>query len=99
MKRCLAGSISPNEYRPLFHPGGDTRLGRAVHAYLGEVLAKLDIGWYRRIRVNPEKRARGEDWPAEAETMIGIRRLDQLQWCATEVLINEIPGDFIETGV
>jgi O-methyltransferase len=31
--------------------------------------------------------------------MIGLRRLDNLQQCITDVLDHEVPGDIIETGV
>ena len=44
-------------------------------------------------------RAEGRDWPADAHTMIGLRRLDNLQFCLEDVLDRGIPGDFIETGV
>lgn len=49
---------------------------------------------------NPsEQRVSGLDWPARAHSMIGLRRLDNIQVCAAEVLANDIPGDFMETGV
>ena len=45
------------------------------------------------------ERESGSDWPIHAETMIGMKRLDQLQ-AAVETVIHEgIPGDLIETGV
>ncbi len=44
-------------------------------------------------------RAEGRDWPLEAETMVGWRRLDHLQQCITDVLQRRVPGDLIETGV
>ena len=34
-----------------------------------------------------------------SHTMIGRKRLDNLQCCMEEILRNNIPGDFIETGV
>jgi O-methyltransferase len=46
-----------------------------------------------------EKRAGGRDWPPDAHTMIGLRRLDNLQFCIEDVLSREVPGDLIETGV
>lgn len=46
-----------------------------------------------------EKRLIGLDWPKEAETMIGLRRMENLQYCVEEILKNNIPGDLIETGV
>src|SRR5437870_4133936 len=44
-------------------------------------------------------RREGLDWPSRAYTMIGIKRLDNLQHCIENVLDNNVPGDFIETGV
>jgi O-methyltransferase len=53
----------------------------------------------QHVPFDPELRAEGRDWPAEAETMIGLRRLDNLQDCLIDVLERRIPGDLIETGV
>jgi hypothetical protein len=44
-------------------------------------------------------RANGLDWPDEAETMVGLARLDNLQHCIQTVLREEIPGDLLEAGV
>jgi O-methyltransferase len=41
----------------------------------------------------------GLDWPAEAETMIGMQRLTSLQECVETVLADDIPGDLVECGV
>jgi O-methyltransferase len=45
------------------------------------------------------ERAEGRDWPSEAETMIGLRRLDNLQACIAEVIEQDVPGVLMETGV
>ncbi|MGO9283446.1 MAG: TylF/MycF/NovP-related O-methyltransferase, partial [Mycobacterium sp.] len=45
------------------------------------------------------RRELGLDWPAEAETMIGMQRLTSLQHCVETVLGEDIPGDLIECGV
>jgi O-methyltransferase len=44
-------------------------------------------------------RERGQDWPVDAETMIGLRRLDQLESAMNEILTNRIEGDFVEAGI
>jgi hypothetical protein len=44
-------------------------------------------------------RVNGEDWPMVAHTMVGLKRLDNLQHCVEEVLADDVPGDLIETGV
>ncbi|BBZ76999.1 methyltransferase MtfB [Mycolicibacterium anyangense] len=45
------------------------------------------------------QRELGLDWPAEAETMIGMKRLTSLQESVETVIKEDIPGDLIECGV
>lgn len=44
-------------------------------------------------------RSEGRDWPSMAHTMIGLRRLENLQFCVEKVIADGVPGDLIETGV
>lgn len=46
-----------------------------------------------------EGRIQGMDWPAEAETMVGLLRLDNLQSCVLSVIEDDVPGDVLEAGV
>jgi hypothetical protein len=48
---------------------------------------------------DPAVRAEGHDWPTEAETMVGLRRLDNLQDSIVTALGDDVPGDLVETGV
>lgn len=48
---------------------------------------------------NPALRAIGDDWPSQAHTMIGAKRMDNLQECTERILANGVPGDLVETGV
>lgn len=48
---------------------------------------------------DPQKRAEGRDWPRDAETMIGLARLQNIQDCVTDVIESGVAGDLIETGV
>ena len=41
----------------------------------------------------------GTFWPARAHSMIGIKRLNNLQFCVETALQDGVPGDLIETGV
>lgn len=58
-----------------------------------------DIGFMPADGFNLEKRVMGEDSPTMAHTMVGIKRLNNLQFCIEEIIQNNIPGDMIETGV
>jgi len=46
-----------------------------------------------------ERRENGTDWPANASTMVGLRRLEHLQGCVETVVRDGVEGDLIETGV
>jgi O-methyltransferase len=43
-------------------------------------------------------RAAGMDWPLQGLTMVGLRRLDDLQACVETVVRDGVPGDVIEAG-
>jgi hypothetical protein len=47
----------------------------------------------------PHVRAKGLDWPAHAQTMIGEKRLANLRTLTESVIADNVPGDLIETGV
>jgi Macrocin-O-methyltransferase (TylF) len=56
-------------------------------------------GWVRETGYDEMNRRLGLDWPGTAHTMVGRRRLDNVQECAEKVMHDGVPGDFIETGV
>ena len=43
--------------------------------------------------------AEGKDWPKFAQTMVGLKRLDNVHHCVERVVADNVPGDLIETGV
>jgi O-methyltransferase len=53
----------------------------------------------RQFRFDPALRSVGKDWPPLADTMIGLKRLENIQFCLEDILRNNVPGDLIETGV
>lgn len=48
---------------------------------------------------NDMRRLYGLDWPANAQTMIGTMRMRNLRRLCVQAIEEQIPGDFIETGV
>jgi|GEM_PF-726015 len=45
------------------------------------------------------KRESGLDWPVSAQSMIGLKRMRNVRELAEQVLAQDVPGDFVETGV
>lgn len=64
-----------------------------------DILAKRDLQLVRKLPFDKEKRDLGQDWPAAADTMIGMQRLTSLQHCVEAVIGEDIPGDLVECGV
>lgn len=75
---------------------------RSYEGYLWNLLRIHTRG--RDIRVvesgefDAERRENGRDWPADAETMVGMKRLRNVRECLERVITDGVPGDFVETG-
>ena len=94
MKRCLTRT-NLGDYSGA---GGSTRSVGGLLLLAGQKL--LALRGLEVVRpVNRATRTRGGDWPLNAETMIGLTGLDNLEYCIADVLRQEVPGDLIETGV
>jgi len=86
---------------------GDLRYPvRARNALLGRVLRlvtvclqPLGLSLDRVRSFDPVLRSEGRDQPHDAETMVGTKRLDNLEHCVTTVIKDGIPGDLLEAGV
>lgn len=61
-------------------------------------LAPRGLALVQVVPLGAATRAEGRDWPLTAETMIGLQRLDNLQYCIADVLRRRVPGDLIEAG-
>lgn len=95
----LAKSLTNYEPEPFyeFEPYNDfenKELTTSINLIKNEGLAVCSVSKY-----NPLDRELGKDWPKKGETMVGIKRLQNLQYCVNEIAKNQIEGDFLEAGV
>jgi O-methyltransferase len=97
MKKCLTRHVFGEHYHHYDFPAGS--LLRTLFSPIRALLATRRLEIVKRTTWDPRVRAEGEDWPADAETMIGLKRLDNIEYCVTDVLKRGVPGDLIETGV
>ena len=72
---------------------------RPLRKHILNALAKRNLQLMREVPFDKRKRDLGQDWPATAETMIGMQRLSNLQRCVETVIAEDIPGDLVECGV
>ncbi len=80
-----------NESRP-------TWKRRIIHS-VSNILRKKRLALVIERGISTDDREQGKIWPGLAHTMIGYRRLDNIQECVELALRDNVPGDFIETGV
>jgi hypothetical protein len=94
IKRCLTNTIygddrlGPSYVLPNFLNFITNNITRRYKLHLGSI-KKYDFSL----------RMEGKDYPTKAHTMIGLRRLDNIQYLIKDVLNNNVAGDFIEAGV
>jgi O-methyltransferase len=108
LKRCLTADLYDESAWQVIQP---KKLGavdlrhpvKLVRDLVRNALFRLthqtDFALVRRSPFKPELRAQGIDWPMFGYSMIGLRRLDNIQQCVADIVANNVPGDLIEAGV
>jgi len=78
----------------------------SAHGYVSRKLRWLDrllrpMNYVVSIvnNISEESRVNGKDEPMYADTMVGLKRLDNIEYCVRDVISNNIAGDLIELGV
>jgi hypothetical protein len=100
LKKTLIDFHRPgtNDYRPAITGKKINWLVRPLMRFF-QSLDKRELEICETVSSNPEDRLNGKDWPLHAESMIGYKRLSNVQDCVINVINNNIEGDLIETGI
>ena len=100
MKQALTFSLWPEPPIALTHPiYAGTKYDNFIIAFISRILNRGGLQLVKDRGVTAEERTNGQFWPAYADTMVGLKRLDNIQHCIETVLKDRIRGDFIELGV
>lgn len=102
LKQTLTGALTEEHGRALgtHHSWGSGRLTHRIADRVGDMLAHFGITvLVQPARYDAQLRAEGKDRPGRAETMIGLKRMSNIQECIETVLRDDVAGDVIETGV
>ena len=101
MKRSLTGALAEDNDSVLGGvrwQGSDSMKKRAASA-AARLAGRFNLEIAYKKPYDPALRDLGRDWPSRAESMIGLARMYNLQECIASIIEDDIPGDFIETGV
>jgi len=101
LKGSLTGTIAEDNDTILGGPRteGATSVKSSIANSLGKLAGRFRFEIAYKTPYDPKRRAVGRDWPSRADSMIGLRRMENIQHCVTTVLEDDVPGDLIETGV
>jgi O-methyltransferase len=101
LKKALMGLLwdESKMFRPVDKDIERSFYRKWVYEAVTKRLARSGRQIMQPVSFDLEARLNGVDWPPFAHTMVGIKRLDNLQSCVEDVLRNNVPGDLIETGV
>lgn len=93
MKKCLMNLIYCEHEKPPVSPR------KLYKKKIVDLFKARGFEIVKSTPINRTERIKGKDWPIYAHTMIGLKRLDNIQLCAEDILKNNILGDFVEAGV
>jgi O-methyltransferase len=96
LKRVLTRYGYDNGYSPLHEPKGV--LKKWAYSTLNSAMARTGKQLVEYQPVVFKDREEGVGWPPTAETMVGLKRLDNIQFCVTDVIRRKVPGDLVECG-
>lgn len=101
LKRTLTGAVAEDNDSILggVRTAGSPLLRKNVADAVGRFVGRFGYEIALKKPYDPKAREMGYDWPARADSMIGLRRMDNIQHCVETVIKEDIPGDLIETGV
>lgn len=101
IKRSLTGALAEDNDSILggVRTQGSRSLKKRGANSLGKFAGRFNLEIAYKKPYDPVLRELGRDWPARAESMIGLKRMDNLQACVATVIEEDVPGDLIETGV
>lgn len=100
MKKTLSFTLWPEPPIPLeaFNRRRSAPTRHAVSFALW-VLRRWSLTLGHQRPITDTQREQGRIWPGYADTMIGLKRLENIQYCIERVIEDGVDGDLMEAGV
>ena len=95
MKNVLTATIYDQNMWTVVEP---RKKRKYLKNLLINLLNKRSILLVHTDKISKSEIEEGKAWPLLGYTMVGHRRLENVQMCLEDVLKNHVPGDLVETG-
>ena len=100
LKKTLTFTLWPEPLIPLETTNYKiTNSKKLIISFVSWILRFRELQLAQHREFTRDRREEGKILPGFADTMIGLKRLDNLQFCIESVLKDRVEGDLIETGV
>jgi len=101
VKRSLTGALAEDNDSILggVRTAGSPSFKKRAAATVGDLAQKAGFEIAYKKPYDHSLRESGLDWPSRAESMIGLKRMSNIQDCIAQIIEDDVPGDLIETGV
>jgi O-methyltransferase len=101
VKRSLTGALPEDNDSILggVRTAGSPSFKKRAAATVGDLAQKAGFEIAYKKPYDHALRESGLDWPSRAESMIGLKRMSNIQDCIAAIIKDDVPGDLIETGV
>lgn len=99
LRRAITASIYPESAWRMVRPDGRKGVSGALQAAFVRFLAKRGFRLINALPFDAKRREVGLDWPMFGYSMIGHKRLENIEACIRSVVSDGIEGDFVECGV
>lgn len=101
LKRTLTGALAEDNDSIIggVRTQGSPSLKKRVASSIGQLASRFNLEIALKKPYDAHARENGLDWPVRAESMIGLKRMSNIQHCIEQIVRDDVPGDLIETGV
>lgn len=100
LKKVLTGHLYDEAAWLLLDPARKPKSAyERVRQTILRALKRKSLYLVKQRAFDPKQFDEGLQWPLIGYTMVGLRRLDNLQDCIERVLEHDVAGDFVECGV
>jgi O-methyltransferase len=100
MKKTISFTLWPEPPMPIrLSTSGRWPHKRFLVNAILRILDRRKLQICRKLDCSESQRMEGQVFPSYAHTMIGLKRLDNIQYCIETVLAKGVRGDLIEAGV
>lgn len=99
LKLVLTGYVFPESSDQVLRRDPGLSPKTAAKNFIVDQFGKRGLRIVKRRAFNELARMNGKDWPSIAYTMVGIKRLENVEYAIKTAIKENIPGDVIECGV